>query len=175
MLSNIIPHGEKGANKYYIAYLSGGFGPLHIIIKNVKLYTDRMNVLASDNELLKCTEMWNKIETLFNKKFNKRRYYSKPVYNTEYIRTKISLYNEKFGGNKRLTKDEYYGHSILLLESICEVKSKYYAQAFLDKFFECNYVKCNSIEKHNNNNINSLFKELVQIVDWSDDESSDKS
>ena len=151
VLSNKIPHGEKGANKYYIAYLSGGFGPLHIIIKNIKLYTDHMNVLASDNELFKYTEIWNKTEALFNKKFNKKRYYSKPVYNNEYIRTKISLYNEKFWGNKRLTKDEYYGHSILLLESICEVKNKYYPQTSLDKFFECNCVKCNSIEKQNNN------------------------
>ena len=27
--------------------------PLHIIVKNIKLHTDRMNVLAKDNELLK--------------------------------------------------------------------------------------------------------------------------
>ena len=45
-----------------------------------------------------------------------------PVYNNKYINTKISSYNENFHSNKKLTKDEYYGHSILLLESICEVK-----------------------------------------------------
>ena len=39
--------------KYYIVYLSGDFGPLHIIIRNIKLYTDRMNVLAHDNDTLK--------------------------------------------------------------------------------------------------------------------------
>ena len=66
---------------------------------------------------------------------------------------------------KKLTKTEYCGHSILLLESICEVKYKYYPRIFLKKFFE----------KHDSNNVNSLFKELVQIVDWSDDESSDES
>ena len=32
-----------------------------------------MNVLANDNELLKCIAIWNKIEALFNKKFNKKR------------------------------------------------------------------------------------------------------
>ena len=53
VLSNRIPYGEHGANKYYIAYLNGGFKPLHIIIKNTKLYTNDMNVLANDNELLK--------------------------------------------------------------------------------------------------------------------------
>ena len=56
---------------------------------------------------------------------------------------------------------------MLLTESICEAENKNYPQTFLDKFFECN-----SVEKHNDNNKNSLFKELVQIVDWSDDDKS---
>ena len=60
-----------------------------------------------------------------------------------------SSYNENFHGNKRLTKNDYYGHSILLSESICAVKNKYYPQKFLDKFFETN---------NDNNNKNSLFK-----------------
>ena len=109
MLSNKTPYGEKGGNKYYIAYLSGGFRPLHIIIKSIKLYTNGMNVLSNNNELLKYIEIWNKIKSLFNEKFN-----SKPVHN-EYTRTNISPYNENLHGNKRLTKDKYYGHSILLL------------------------------------------------------------
>ena len=57
VLSNKTPHGECGANKYYTAYLSGGFRPLHIVIKNIKLHTDRKNVLAKDNELLKYIEI----------------------------------------------------------------------------------------------------------------------
>ena len=97
--------------------------------------------------------------------------HNKPVYNSEYIKTNISPYNENVWGNKRHIKDKYYGHSILLLESISKVENKYYPQTFLDKFFECN-----SIKKHNDNKVNSLFKELVKIVDCSDDdESSDKS
>ena len=87
--------------------------------------------------------------------------HNRPVYN-EYIKTKISPYNENFPNNKRVTKDEYYGYSILLIESICELKNQYYPQTFLDGF----------LEKHDDNNMNSLFKELVQIVDWSDDESN---
>ena len=31
-----------------------------------------MNVLANNNDLLKCIGIWNKIESLFNKKFNKK-------------------------------------------------------------------------------------------------------
>ena len=96
VLSNKTPNGERGANKYYIAYLSGGFKPLHIIIKDIKTYTNHMNVLANDNELLTYIEIWNKTEFLFNKKFNKKGFYSKPTYNNEYMKTKISLYNETF-------------------------------------------------------------------------------
>ena len=31
-------------------------------------------------------------------------------------------------------KDEYYDYSILLAESICDAKNKYYPQTFLEKF-----------------------------------------
>ena len=68
VLSNKTPYGEQGADKYYITYLNGGLRPLHIIIKVIKLYTNHMNVLANDNELLKYIEIWNKIEALFSKK-----------------------------------------------------------------------------------------------------------
>ena len=85
-----------------------------------------MNVLGNDNKLLKYSEIWNKIESLFNKNFNKRVFYSKPTYNNEYIMTKINSYNENFHDFNKLAKDKYYGHSILLLESICEVENKYY-------------------------------------------------
>ena len=46
------------------------------------------------------------IKNLFNEKFNKGGLYHKPTYNNEYIRTKISPYNENIHGNKNLTKDE---------------------------------------------------------------------
>ena len=95
VLSNKTPYGEQRANKYYIAYLNGGLGPFHIIIKDIKWYTNHMNVLANDDELLKNIEIWNKIEALLNRKFNKKRFYSKPVYN-EHRKMKISSFNENF-------------------------------------------------------------------------------
>ena len=104
-----------------------------------------MNVLANDDELLKYIEIWNKIKLLLNKIL-----YNWLVYE-EYIRTKISPYNENFHGNKRLTKD-------------IEAENKFYSRIFLGKFF-----KCNAIEKHNKN---SFFKELVQIADCSVNESN---
>ena len=122
-----------------------------------------MNILANNNELLKYIEIWNKIKSLFNKKFNKKAFHSEPTYNNEHIKTKISSYNEKFCDFKKLTKNEYCGHSILLLESISEVENKYYPQKFLHKFFECKSIECN-------NNKNRLFKNFIQIDDWSDDD-----
>ena len=88
--------------------------------------------------------------------------HNRPAYNNEYITTKISPHNEKLHGNKKFTEREYFGHSILLLESIYEVEHEYYPQTLLDKFFKI----------HNDNNINKLFKELVQITDCSDNESN---
>ena len=163
MLSNKTPYGKHGANKYYIAYLSNGFKPFYINIKNIKLYANRMDVLANDNKLLKYIEIWNKIESLYNEvTLNKKGFHCDPIHNNKYIRTKICCYNENLRDFQKLVKNKYCGHSILLLESICEVENKCYPQTFLDKFFECN-----SVEK----NVNRLFKELVQIVDWSDNES----
>ena len=124
VLSNRTLYGKEGANKYYIGYLgSTGFRPLHIIIKKIKLYTIHMNVLVDDKELLKYIEIWDKIEYLSNKKHSKKVSYNNNIYNNIYLKTKISLYKENFHGNTKLTKDEYYGNSILLLESICGVKN----------------------------------------------------
>ena len=131
-----------------------------------------MNVLANNNELLKYIEIWSKIPSLFNEiahngiALNKKRFHSKPVCN-EQIRAQISSYNKNFRDFKKLTKDNYCGHSILLLDSIVKSKINIILKKFLDKFSECN-----SGERHNKNN---LFKELPQIIDWSDDESSNES
>ena len=107
----------------------------------------------------------NKIELLLNKRFNKKEFYNDPAHNNEYMRTKINSHDENFRNFKKLAKDKYCGHSILLLQSICEVENKYYPQTFRHKFSECNSIECN-------NNKSSLLKELVQIVDWSDDDES---
>ena len=96
---------------------STAFRLLHTIIKKIKLYTNHINVLADNKELLKYIEIWDKIVDLFNKKHNKSVLYNNIIYN-ECIKAKISSYNEKFHGNKKLIKDKYYGNSILLIESI---------------------------------------------------------
>ena len=136
LLSNKVSYGKQGANKYYTGYFHDDFRPMCIIIKEIKLYTDPINILGNNKEFLKYIEIWKKIDALFNEKHNKRGLYNKPASNNEYVRPKINRFNGNFHGNKTLTKDEYYDNSILLIESICEVKNKYHHQTFLDKFFE---------------------------------------
>ena len=155
VLSNKTSYDKHGANKYYISYLSDGFKPLCINIKNIKLYTNHMNVLANDNELLKYIKIWNKIETLFNEvTLNKNGFHCDPIHN-KYIKTKISSCNKNFHDIKKLVKNEYSGHSVLLLESICVVENKYYPHTFLDKFFDCNSVE---------DNVKRLLKKLIRLI-----------
>ena len=114
MLSNKTSYGKHGANKNYISYLSDGFKPLCINIKNIKMHTNHINVLANDNKLLRYIKIWNKIETLFNEvTLNKKRFHCDPIHN-KYIRTKISSCNENFHDFQKLVKNKYCGHSILL-------------------------------------------------------------
>ena len=54
-----------------------------------------MNVLADNKEFLKYIEICSKVEELFNKRHNKRVLYNNTTYN-EFIKTKISSYNENF-------------------------------------------------------------------------------
>ena len=112
-----------------------------------------MHVLTDRAKFFKYVEIWNRIVSLFNKSTSKNF-----KYNIEYIKAKISPYNENFHGiNKRLKKGNYYGTLVLLIDSICKVKNSLYPQTLLKKLLECN-------------NKNNAFKEQPQIVDESSDE-----
>ena len=80
MLSNKTPCGKQGANKYYVGYLNDNFRPLNIVINHV--LTDRA-------KFLKYVEIWNRIVSLFNKSPSRNF-----KYNIEYIKARISPYNE---------------------------------------------------------------------------------
>ena len=55
-----------------------------------------MNFLFHDKEILRrCNEIWDKVKNLFKKEFNRQ-----PIYNDNYIKAKISLYNVNFYSNK---------------------------------------------------------------------------
>ena len=67
MLSNKTPYGNKSTQKYYAGYLSGGFRPLNIVIKNTELCANNTNVLTNYTKFLKYVEIWNRLESLFSK------------------------------------------------------------------------------------------------------------
>ena len=98
-----------------------------------------MNLLVNDKEILeKYNKIWNKIKSLIKKEFN-----SEPVYNDQYINTKIKIYNDgvytNFQHNK-IPKDNEYCVclSVIFLDSIFVNSDKeYYPQIFLE---ECKYM-----------------------------------
>ena len=66
-----------------------------------------MNLLVSDKESLKkYSRRWNAIKSLIKKEFN-----SEPVYNDQYIKTKIKIYNNRVDTNfqhNKIPKDNEY-------------------------------------------------------------------
>ena len=92
-------------------------------------------LLANDKEMLKkYSEICNKIKSLIKKEFN-----CKPVYNDEYIKTKIKIYNNRvykyFQHNKMPKDNEYFTClSVILLDSIFVNSNKeYYQQILLEE------------------------------------------
>ena len=97
------PYGNKGANKYYVGYLNGGFKQLNVVIKDTELCADNMHILPSSFNFLKYIKIWDKIVSLFNKNTSKNF-----RYHIEYIKPKISSFNEnRYDINKRLKRSNY--------------------------------------------------------------------
>ena len=101
-----------------------------------------MSFLTDNNEFLeRYTKIWEKISDLINKKFD-----SDPVYNNNYINSKIRLYNNDIKtnfhdienkNNKLLEKNKLYKcMSLISLDSIIKINKKYYQQTLLH---ECVY------------------------------------
>ena len=94
---------NKIAFKYFIGYIrNAGIIPMYIIFSEINAYckyfkgNKRVNLLVHNKKILKkYNEIWSKIKSLFKKGFN-----GKLVYNEKYIKTKKSLYNMNFYGNK---------------------------------------------------------------------------
>ena len=134
-------------------------------------YYDRsskyMNILVNDKKIIeKYNKIWNKINSLFKLEFN-----TEPVYNDNYIKTKIKLYNDKVYANFQyniIPEDNEYCTclSAILLDSVLVNSDKeYYPQIFL----ECKshiYIKNKKI-------INKINKDLE--LSESDDESDGES
>ena len=100
VLSKKYSYDNKGAFKYFIGYDDHKIGitALYIILPQMNAYTKYfkdstcVNFSANDKKvLLKCSEIWNKIKSVFKKEFD-----SKPMYKDKLIKTKVNLYNTPF-------------------------------------------------------------------------------
>ena len=99
LVSNMIYFGEKNC-KYFIGYLYNDHKvkPLNIMLLKTSIYvksydgqTKWMCFFIEDDDLLeKYNTIWNKVSTDIKKEFD-----SKPVYNIEFLKTKIKCHGDE--------------------------------------------------------------------------------
>ena len=109
LISKPESYGENNAKKYIIGYNDDVIRPLKIFLPKMTGYlnvfkdsTRKMSFLNNNNNnnnnndefLERYSTVWEKISDLINKKFD-----SDPVYNNEYINTKIRSYNNDIKTN----------------------------------------------------------------------------
>ena len=145
VLSKKFLYGNKTPFKYLIGYIHiGDVLQIPLCIKlpqmngYVKYFDNNnkyINLIIYDKELLqKYNEVWDKISNLLKKGF-----YSEPVYNDKYIKTKIKIYNNKinthFQGNEVPKDNEYCTYLfVILLDSVVKTDNYYYyPQIFLEE------------------------------------------
>ena len=90
-----------------------------------------MSFLANDKEFLnKYTKLWGKTKDLIGKKFD-----SEPIYNDNYIKTKIKSYNNDIrtnfldeSNNRKVPKEDcsYKCLSLVSLDSVIQMSKKYF-------------------------------------------------
>ena len=129
-------YGTKNTTKYFIEYIDNDeIKPICIrfpqMIGYVKHFDANkvMPFKVTDKKLLnKYNKIWEKVEELFNVKFE-----SKPIYGEDdkYIKAKIKSYQDKVNTNfqgKEIPKENssHKSLSIITLESIIKVNRKYH-------------------------------------------------
>ena len=147
LVSKPEPYGKMNAKKYIIGYNDDVIRPLHIFFLQMngyfKCFDDnmKMSFLANDKEFLKkYTKLWGKIKGLIGKKFD-----SAPIYNDNYIKTKIKSCNNDIrtnfhdeSNNRKVPKEDcsYKCLSLISLDSVIQMGKKYFPQTLLE---ECKY------------------------------------
>ena len=88
-----------------------------------------MSFLTKDEKLLeKYNEIWKKVSNIIKKEF-----YSKPVYNEKYLKTKIKSYDGNISANFHNNKIPKEGPqciclSVILIDLVYRKDKKYYPQ-----------------------------------------------
>ena len=135
------------AKKYIIGYNDDVIRPLDIFSPQMngyfKCFDDNttMPFLANDKEFLKkYTKLWGKIKDLIGKKLD-----SEPIYNDNYIKTKMKSYNNDIRtnlrderSNRKVPKEDcsYKCLSLISLDSVIQMGKRYFPQTLLE---ECKY------------------------------------
>ena len=92
------------------------------------------------NFFKKNSKLWGKIKDLIGKKFD-----SEPIYNDNYIKTKIKSYNNDIrtnlrdeSNNRKVPKEDcsYKCLSLISLDSVIQMGKKHFAQTLLE---DCKY------------------------------------
>ena len=140
-------YGKMNARKYITGYNDNVIRPLHIIFPQMngyfKCFDDKMTMsfLANDKEFFKkYTKLWGKVKDLIGKTFD-----SEPIYNDNYIKTKIKSYNNDIrtifsdeSNSRKVPKENcsYKCLSLISLESVIQMGKKCFPQTLLG---ECKY------------------------------------
>ena len=128
---------------------------------------ETMSFKVSDKKLLKTyTEIWEKISSLMNKKFD-----SDSVYDgsNKYIKTKIKSYGDKINANFQGKKIAKKCLPLIMLDSVIRVGKKYYPQTHLE---ECKYkIKRNNTENLINDDLDSSSSDKESDYESDNDES----
>ena len=117
-------------------------------VKSYDRQTKWMYFLIEDDELLeKYNTVWDKVSSDIKKEFD-----SKPVYNKEFLKTKIKSHGDKVTDfySKESPRVEY-NHTclaVISLDSSLKKDDNYYLQVFLK---ECKYIEKNVIRRISNN------------------------
>ena len=137
---------ENNMIKYIIGYNDNTISPLQLfllkMIGYLNIFKDgakKMSFFTDNNEFLeRYTAIWEKINNLVNKKFD-----SDPIYNNNYINTKIRSCNNDIKTNFRNINNKnnklpeknkpYKCVSLISSDSIIKTNKKYYPQTLLQE------------------------------------------
>ena len=91
--------------------------------------------IEDDDVYLKYNEIWNKIKKLLNS----AKFSSEPIYNDQYIKTKVKSFSEViktlFNGNE-IPKEriKYLCIPCISVGSVLKIDKKYYPQVYLEQY-----------------------------------------